>query len=135
MDAIEFVETALTASGARVVMQAPGVYLLERDGKSEQIQIAQDACGHFDGDGPLYAPASPAFERHVGGIAAAGLHVVEDEDRNPLERAQAIARQWAESFGAAFSKCDVDTVYRSTQGDWVNLGVTSRRNAESVVLL
>jgi Helicase conserved C-terminal domain/SNF2-related domain len=116
MEAIEFVETALRASGARVVMQAPGIYLCERDGKSEQIQIAQDANGHFDGDGPLYAPGSTAFERLVGGIVAAGIHVIEDEDRDPLERAQGIARQWAESLGAAFSKCSVDTVYRSTQG-------------------
>lgn len=116
MEAIEFVATALKAGGARLREQAPGIYLYERDGKTEQIQISGDANGHFHADGPLYAPGSAAFERLVGTISAGALHAVEDEDREPLARASEIARRWVASLGATFSKADVDIVHRSTEG-------------------
>ena len=74
-------DARLRAAGARLTMQAPGVYLCERDGKSEQIQISEDTNGHFDGDGPLYAPGSAGIRTPRGRIAAAGIHAVEDEDR------------------------------------------------------
>ena len=113
---IEFTTAALEAAGARLTMQSPGAYVSERAGKREQIQISEDMSSHFEGDGPLYAPGTPAFERLVGQIIASGIHAVEDADDEPLQRAEELARQWVATFGGMHTRSTVESVHRSTEG-------------------
>jgi hypothetical protein len=116
LEPVQFVRTALEAAGARLTMQSPGIYLCEKSGTREQIQIADHTNGHFAGDGPVYAPGTAAFERLVGQIITTGMHSVEDLDREPLQRAEERARQWVATFDGTHTASPVAAVHRCIEG-------------------
>jgi superfamily II DNA or RNA helicase len=116
MDASAFVLAALASTGARLTQTAPDCYVCEHERGSEEIRIAPEASGHFPGDGVLYAPGTPAFERLVGRLLATGVHSVEDVDKEPLKHAEELSRQWVAQFGAVFSGAKLSDVCRGFEG-------------------
>jgi hypothetical protein len=116
MDASAFVLAALASTGARLTQTAPDCYVCEHDDGREEIRIASEASGHFPGDGVLYAPGTPAFERLVGRLLATGVHSVEDLDKEPLKHAEELSRQWVAQFGAIFSGAKLSNVCRCFEG-------------------
>ena len=112
MDAKEFVLAALSSSGNRPTLQSDGVYVCERDGKIDRIAF-DDAHSH---NAVLYRPGMAAFSRLASGIAAVGLHRVQDVDDKASAKANSLAKEWIESFGGTFRTTQVKDVARSFAG-------------------
>ena len=112
MEVQPFVLAALSSSGNSLSRQPDGVYVCEREGKVDRISF-DDANSH---NAVVYRPGTAAFSRLVSGIAATGLHRIEDLDDNAGPKAQSLAKEWIESFGGVFRAVQVQDVARSFTG-------------------
>jgi superfamily II DNA or RNA helicase len=113
MESSEFVLHALQSLGARVSEYAPGVHLIEQNGRREYIR--------FDAEEPsvrstLYAPGSAAFARLVSQMVATGVCDLADADVEPKRRVQEVARRWAAQFGATLTGIAFEDVDRRFAG-------------------
>lgn len=114
MDVRTFVLTALSELGAKV-RQDGGLYVSQLDGKREIIRFDNNTLSD-KGESVLYAPGTAVFERLVSKITNTGLHIVDDSDQNPLQRAERITKNWSENFGATFKAIDIQDVSRCFTG-------------------
>jgi superfamily II DNA or RNA helicase len=112
MDSREFVLAALRSQGLDPKPESDSVYVYERDGKLNRICFDDAGAGNA----VLFRSGSPAFARLASGIAANGQHRVSDIDDNPTAKAQALAKEWAEGFGARFVRSEILDISRSFQG-------------------
>src|SRR5258708_9580287 len=107
-----FVLKALAGLGTAFRPEAEGVYVSQHDGRVDRI------C--FDGahasNAVLYRPGTPAFSRLTTRIAANAFHRVQDVDEKPAACAEAMAREWVDSFGGNFRRAQVQGVERSFAG-------------------
>jgi hypothetical protein len=110
----EFTLAALGQLGARLTPKSAELYLVEAECGREYIRFEAQAA--TDVESTLYAPGSAAFRRLVGRVIATGLHAVDDLDDDPARQAEAVARRWAEGFGARATGVDIVTARRSFGG-------------------
>ncbi|MBI4085770.1 MAG: DEAD/DEAH box helicase family protein [Candidatus Liptonbacteria bacterium] len=114
MDVRTFVLAALSELGAKLRRDG-SLYVSQLDGKREIIRFDNNALSD-KGESVLYAPGTAVFERLVGKVTNTGLHMVDDSDQNPLQRAERITKNWSESFGALFRVMDIQDVSRCFTG-------------------
>jgi len=112
MDSQEFVLAALHTQGLNPRPESGSVYVYEHDGKLNRICF-EDVDAE---NAVLYRSGSPAFTRLASGIAAIGKHRVTDLDDGPVAKAQIVAKEWVEGFGARFISCDMPDTARSFEG-------------------
>jgi superfamily II DNA or RNA helicase len=107
-----FVLSALRSLGAQLTCESDGVYVSEREGKTDRICF-DDAHSH---NAVLYRPGTAAFTRLASRVAASPLHRVQDVDEKPGVRAEALAKEWIGSFNGNFRAARVQGIQRSFAG-------------------
>jgi hypothetical protein len=107
-----FVLAALASLGTDFTPESEGVYVNERDGKVDRICFDEA----LSSNAILYRPGTPAFSRLTTRIAANAFHRVQDMDEKPGVRAEAMTREWVDSFGGNFLTAQVQGVQRSFAG-------------------
>jgi superfamily II DNA or RNA helicase len=114
MNPAEFTLAALKLLGAKLSYNESGVLVSELAGKRELIRFNEDQISLEKSS--LYEPGSLSFERLVGKVINNGLHLINDLDSNILEKTDALAAKWANSFGGASTKSQIEGVYRNFNG-------------------
>lgn len=112
MAAEEFVLAAMSSTGTPLVLESPGIYRSERDGKVDRICFDEANSSNA----VLYRPGTGPFTRLVAGITGKALHNIEDIDDQPRAKAEHMAKEWAKSFGAKFCSATIENVKRSFSG-------------------
>jgi len=107
-----FVLTALASLGTAFRPEAEGVYVSQHDGRVDRICFNEAHASNA----VLYRPGTPAFSRLTTRIAANPFHRVQDVDEKPAARAEAMAREWVDTFGGNFRRAHVQGVERSFAG-------------------
>src|SRR5258708_19450051 len=107
-----FVLKALAGLGTAFRPEAEGVYVSQHDGRVDRICFDEAHASNA----VLYRPGTPAFSRLTTRIAANPFHRVQDVDEKPAARAEAMAREWVDSFGGNFRRAQVQVVDRSFAG-------------------
>ncbi len=108
----EFVLSALTSLGTQLTPESDGVYVSKHGGKIDRICF-DDANSSM---AVLYRPGSPAFSRLVARMIDTGLHRALDLDQKADSKAQQIAKEWIEEFGANFHSAQISETLRSFAG-------------------
>jgi len=109
----DFALAAFQSLGARITKQSKDLYLVEENGKHEQIRFDEN---NNNLRSTLYLPGTPAFVRLVSRIVATGVYDVDDLDENPFKASEEYARQWIGSFTGTFKGADIDEVRRCFDG-------------------
>ncbi|HKW17051.1 MAG TPA: SNF2-related protein [Terriglobales bacterium] len=112
MTAEDFVLATMSSEGTALILESPGIYRSERDGKVDRICFDEANSSNA----VLYRSGTGAFTRLVAGITGKGLHNIEDIDDKPRAKAEHMAKQWVDSFGGKFRSAAIEEVKRSFSG-------------------
>ena len=114
MEFRDFTLSALKNMGAHVSPKSPDLYLVEENGRRENIRFIEKTDSGVRST--LYAPGSAAFTRLVSRVIATGTYEVEDLDQNPVIKSEDIARRWVLAFGGSPKSFEVKEVQRCFRG-------------------
>ena len=114
MEPRDFTLAAFKGVGARVVPQAPDLYLVEENGGREHIRFEENTRASVRST--LYAPGTAAFVRLVGRTIATGIYDIEDLDQNSAKESEQLARQWVFTFGGTLKAIEIQEVRRCFGG-------------------
>jgi len=111
----DFVLSALSYLGARLIPQDTNLYICELDGDTQLISFDNNES-NFEINSILYKSGTASFEKLVSKFVSKGLHCVDDLDQNILYEVENLLRDWASSFNGNFVRFNIKEIRRCFSG-------------------
>ncbi|MGO9174310.1 MAG: DEAD/DEAH box helicase [Rhodomicrobium sp.] len=117
LDAQTLVLRGIESLGGHMREACSGRYVCDWEGRTEHIAFDENPKDPLAPRTVSYAPGSVAFDRLVSRLTQGGIHDIQDQSANYLQKLDALSKSWAASFGGSWKGRQIQETIQKYSGE------------------